>query len=102
MNPDLADINEAAAGGTRPSGSLARTALWLVLVPLVAVMRALEPAIRIIFGVLAVLGLAATVMIGGSGAAPHFPVFTALLVVAGCAVVPALYRAVLHLLQGGR
>jgi len=74
---------------------LARAAVRVLTVPLAVVMAGCEPLIRILFGTLSVLGILATVVIGGSGAAPHFPFATALLVFAGCGIVPVLYRTVL-------
>jgi len=93
VSSDFRQESEAASGSVIVL--LARAAVRVLTVPLAVVMAGCEPLIRILFGTLSVLGILATVVIGGSGAAPHFPFATALLVFAGCGIVPVLYRTVL-------
>lgn len=77
-------------------GSLLRATVMALTVPIALVMAGCEPLVRMLFWTLCALGILATVVIEGSGAAPRFPFAGALVVFAGCGIVPLLYRAVLR------
>lgn len=100
VSSDFRQASVAVSG--RVNGPLARVAVRVLTVPLRIVMTGCEPFVRILFGTLSVLGILATVVIGGSGAAPHFPFLTALLVFVGCGIVPGFYRAVLTGISSAR
>ena len=96
MDRASVDSREAQAHASgRVVGVLARATIRALTVPIAIILNGCEPIVRILFGTVSVLGILATLVIGGSGSAPHFPFVTALLVFAGCGIVPGLYRALL-------
>lgn len=97
MSSYSSEVPQAEPEARGPTlGALLRAALRVLGVPIALVMAGCEPLVRMLFWTLCALGILATVVIEGSGAAPRFPFAVALAVFAGCGIIPLLYRAVLR------
>ena len=91
---DYQHSSEGSAG--LALGAMIRAIVRVLTVPVAWVMAGCEPVIRVLFWSISVLGLLSALVIAGSGSAPHFPLVPALLVFAGCGIIPAVYRAILR------
>jgi len=69
----------------------------VICLPVFALLVMCEPVVRVTMTTLALLGVFSSIVLELSGAAPHFPFWSALAFFTGCGAVPWLYRAGMRL-----